>query len=706
MSIADSWKIYNGLLRYYYSNPDPKSRGKFNTDFSAYMFKNATTEEYIPLLEATIDLYNRWDKQPPARDVFLWKTAVVDGYIYPPISQNSPAALSQVPWNIDNHTQKAILPRLSSDLMAKYSRSGRLFEDSTIGIQQNPDMNDCALVASLIALEINGNSGLPSVKSVTQDLYTLNLHFNGSHNRLVFVDISQIPQCGHDTLTLKSNKIEPKVAEIGFLIATRRSFYTCGSNMAIDAYRLTGYLPEVARLGSYNLAHLSKLLNQKICLLGAGTTRLTGKAPGELRQNHDYVITRVDQNSELVYLRDPLNNDAIISLTNKIFEREFSQLYLNWDWQRLFKSTKQLDFIYRNATHNDYNWIFNKPGFVVKNNSSSTERIYILIERHIFSTANKDENYFFIEEVGGNTFTRVDFVAHAHDLMDLQLSKFSIKPSSELRLYCHSSSSNTFTLNLYSITSNISLGTLDLRQNLGAEAEFVPDSTNTNTVMKSENFRVFFSSNDNTTISCVLRCALQDRVKECDISLYHYEDMTESNPLFSQKSSADGYMELPMYLNSNENYRLVCCGASRMKLFLPYVDKGDTRMLFEKLKDLFFDQPYSLERHIIMSNSERHAIVKIQNLTQWNNLCNVLIRCSETSIKTADISLATLQGDKIDEHIESRIHNGSVFIRGIVLPSFAQLIVDLVKSLDVSAKGTIDLTVGSQKQIFIETSIS
>lgn len=251
----NEWHEFNAAIKSIYCNAEGDSSSIINRLVGLAMKSDDST--FIQAVLVLKENVSKVDKQLR----FLWLTSTIDSRFYPPIpiSEASP-----VSWNKTEYCAPG-----TEELQRRYPGRAKLQneEDYSGGIEQCRDVPDCSLVASLINLR-SKNLNLPLIKQISSTKYHVNLSFNGSNKRLVTVDISQIPtSVDGKQLSLKSNDISDKIGELALLLVSKGTYSTDGSNISIDTYRLSGFLPEITQVNSYPFEKLWKFHKSNLCLM-------------------------------------------------------------------------------------------------------------------------------------------------------------------------------------------------------------------------------------------------------------------------------------------------------------------------------------------------------------------------------------------------------------------------------------------------------
>ncbi|ONH74756.1 Calpain-like protease 1 [Saccharomyces cerevisiae] len=430
----NEWHEFNAAIKSIYCNAEGDSGSIINRLVGLAMKSDDST--FIQAVLVLKENVSKVDKQLR----FLWLTSTIDSRFYPPIpiSEASP-----VSWNKTEYCAPG-----TEELQRRYPGRAKLQneEDYSGGIEQCRDVPDCSLVASLINLR-SKNLNLPLIKQISSTKYHVNLSFNGSNKRLVTVDISQIPtSVDGKQLSLKSNDISDKIGELALLLVSKGTYSADGSNISIDTYRLSGFLPEITQVNSYPFEKLWKFHKSNLCLMGAGTGNRSNDMIKPLVENHDYSIIDITYDSRLVKLRDPRNSALNVEISYEQYLKNFKQLYLNWNQEKLFKRSQVLHFRYDTSRYNKFSIVADKPLFHLVNNSKVTETVWLLLESHLQNEGSQENrSVSFLNEAPECIICPIEPpVECGGNRIGLQLVKLRLDAETERLLYCYSTTNNNF----------------------------------------------------------------------------------------------------------------------------------------------------------------------------------------------------------------------------------------------------------------------
>ena len=432
-----------------------------------HLLLQKTKRSQDPVLLKRIIRLNDQVKNITDRDRVEWLMSTAHDKFYPPLSL---ADATNFSWNkLDNE----ILKNGKSEKLNGAYPNGSSLEDFCVSskdtiphlemyipIEQNKNIGDCSLVASIINIK-RANLPMPPIKRISKDLYQVTLHFNGSQKRLVVVNSSHVPTNSDGTklLSLRSNNIEDKIIEIACLDSLVGSYDTSGSNVVINTYMFTGFIPEIIPVEVISFHQFYKYFKSQICLIAIGTSEVSKdqSIQNKLLSFHDYVIIEIEEETRLITLQDPLNaNLSLQFIFDNQFKKIFYQLYINWMPHKLFKSEKKLTFKYDSDECNKLDSIYGKPVFKVENKTPKTQTVWLLLETHIVSH-NKGKFAYIQTIPKGGIFLKPFPPENSAVDICLQLLKNDIPSNSSQEFFVYSQHSAYFTLHAYSISPEIQL---------------------------------------------------------------------------------------------------------------------------------------------------------------------------------------------------------------------------------------------------------
>ncbi|KAK6462560.1 hypothetical protein DFJ63DRAFT_161939 [Scheffersomyces coipomensis] len=325
-------------------------------------------------------------------------------------------------------------------------------------------LDNCSFVSSLLSI-VNIPSALDKVTKIItprirSEKYRIRLNFNGAA-RIVTVD-NTLPKAymGRNLTVTSSNNPNlywPALIEKAYLKIMGDGYKFSGSNMAIDTFMLTGWIPEIMPIRhgtlSMKLKELWKLRKENRVLLGIGTGNLSKQLSTQLNliPGHDYVVHSVEQDGSVIVKNPWIENNnederfiKISDLTN------FSYLYCNWKIDDLLPLNEKVSFIYNDSS----SYLFNRPQFSFFNSSDKTQEAWIFLERHLpISKESNLLNVTVYETVNGNRVIvpnqyKCVNINNTDTNNRLKLVKLSLSPGTYYTVVIVSSKSSTFTMSL------------------------------------------------------------------------------------------------------------------------------------------------------------------------------------------------------------------------------------------------------------------
>ena len=299
-------------------------------------------------------------------------------------------------------------------------------------------LNDCSVVASIcVAANWNMNFHesvlsriLADCSSNAEILFNVALHVNGTWRKIQVDDIMPFEEDTDKPLFVhcprKLELMMPAILEKAYLTMFGTSA-SKGSNSASDLYYFTQWIPEfqTLRLPSWETRQLWKKIltahGDGQVLLTTGTPRLSNDPDNvyKLIPNHNYAVIKLIENDNYrgLLLRNPWFQgiDTISTfegLTDhlsqfQISEMDSSMFWLDWDmacnlFDMLYMNWNPGQFAYMSSLHFEYPNIFplrpeecsqigSLPQYLVRNDSDTTVRLWLLLEVHI-SECNPSES--------------------------------------------------------------------------------------------------------------------------------------------------------------------------------------------------------------------------------------------------------------------------------------------------------------------------
>lgn len=620
----DNWKALNAIRKAIYCGKENRYGEELNLLVSA-----ASVSEDCEFVEGVLKLKEDIEV-PNTKQKLLWLTSTVDRNFYPPLPVNLAGPIC---WN-----ENQILQSGSARLASKYCSVSALKSDdiSTQKISQCTDIDDCSFVASLINTKIH-ELNLPRVKQISNSLYHVNLHFNGADNRLVTVDTSSIPtDLDGNQLSIASCEITDKVVELAYLLVTTGSYNANGSNCAIDTFRLTGFVPEVVNVKKYNMKRLIKYFRSGLCLLGVGTGDDSTKLVAPMIKNHDYPVVGVNETSETLVVRDPLDPSSFFEINSEDLIRHYEQIYLNWCISKLFSQRSSIHFLYNAKKSNHFISILGKPIFTLTNGSKQMEPVWLLLESHLKNGSIDLDSIAYLQELPKNILANIS--AHFDSACDigLQLLQLEIPPESKTRFFCHSSTNASFTIHIFSNSSLITMS----REKKGIGASFVEYTTNfyveaalgSCEYYKHPTFSLEISSSVTQEIALNLQLLSEKPQEMLNLQVFHLNDHAFTKPIFRDgRYEQQKYDKFYLPLTTNTKYKIVCSTYSKPEsqsfMILAAASYPEAAHHFDiKLKEVFLEYgeyTYQTKRRFCWPDNTNK--IKIPIASTHNNICFIRI---------------------------------------------------------------------------------
>ncbi|KAG7692611.1 hypothetical protein KL930_004405 [Ogataea haglerorum] len=265
---------------------------------------------------------------------------------------------------------------------------------STDGIEDlyQESLANCSFVSSLITMASHGFDLLSLVHTDTKtSRFALTLEFNGCR-RVVWTD-SSLPadQSRYVKSSTNPELLWPAIVEKAYLQIHNASHLSDfrGSNIGIDTYILTGYVPEYVEIDDLTRDQMEDIARKHSTadlVLGLGTSNLSAEECRRfnLAPNHDYSVLSIKKDKLAQYgfrfqLRNPWNLAKRDMEVSDLYP--FNVLYLNWKLNNFSKITKHV--IYKDTLG-----AIEYPQFSLQNHDYPN-MVYVLIERHL----NQPETY-------------------------------------------------------------------------------------------------------------------------------------------------------------------------------------------------------------------------------------------------------------------------------------------------------------------------
>lgn len=610
----DNWRLLNKLRQSVYLG---NGLQEYEKDFSR-LISSASKSDNMELIKSVLIIKEDADCLNPKQKL-LWLTSKICNRFYPPLPVD---IAGPFPWNDD-------LTLLNPH--AHYCYEKPVKPDLGVsGPSQCCNLENCSFVASLIGMRTQ-RVPVPGIKHIEDYLYHVNLHFNGCDHRLVSVDASRIPtdQNGYQ-LSVTSNDITDKILELAYLQVKAGSYATNGSNTGVDTYILTGCVPEVKSISNItSIQDLISWFTSGNCLLALGTGQHPTELDPPLIRNHDYPVVEVNSQQGIIVLQDPLDPSLRLEMDFKKLLKNYEQLYLNWYTEKLFSYEKTLEFFYNLDKCDRFNTAIKKPLFLLENNSDSTQETWLLLESHL----QLEKSIAYLQELPKNFLSLVGPPHEGACDIGLQLLKVEIDPKSSKQIFCHSRTSNAYTIHLYSNTSAVNIGrwtedkcaksieckTLNLEQcYLGTQSYYKNPTFQLEVVHpQTRQFPVNLQ---------LLSESVQDMV---NLQIFHLKDHSLQKPIFADPNyTQQRYDKTFISLSTNTPYILVCSSyssAQEHSYRLQILPSDDHSLLPHiRIKQVFIQfggLPFQLERKISYSGNQ----IRIPFYTHTGTICFIRI---------------------------------------------------------------------------------
>ncbi|GAV51777.1 hypothetical protein ZYGR_0AF02480 [Zygosaccharomyces rouxii] len=438
----DDWRLLNELRRLIYLDNGLRGREQ---DLNR-LVSVASKSNDMEMIKSVLLLKEDSDSLSPKQKL-LWLTSKLRERVYPPLAVDIAGPL---PWNDDLSL---------SNTNSHYCYERPLKCDLGIpGLSQCRDLENCSFIASLISMK-NQRIPHPKIRQVNDHLYHVNLHFNGCDWRLVSVDSSKVPTDEKGCqLSLVSDHIVDKIVEMAYLQVKSGSYATTGSNTAMDTFLLTGYVPEVKALDDISsMQEIIGCYKSGKCLLALGTGQHPNKLDEPLIGNHDYPVIDVDLQHGIIALQDPLDPSLCLQTNLDTLIGNYQQLYINWRTDKLFAFEKTLEFFYNREKCDKFNTVMNKQLFFLENGSDSEQNIWLLLESHL----QAEKSIAYLQELPKDVLSSTSSPHVGACDIGLNLLKLKMDARSSKKIFCHSSTSNAFTIRLYSNSPSVNIGRLN-----------------------------------------------------------------------------------------------------------------------------------------------------------------------------------------------------------------------------------------------------
>lgn len=617
----DDWRLLNELRHLIYLGNGLQGRGQDLNKLISLVSKSNDIE----LIKSVLILKEDSDSLSPKQKL-LWLTSKLRERFYPPLAAD---IAGPFPWNDD-------LSLANANAHYCYERPLKRNLEA-LGPSQCRDLENCSFVASLISMR-NQEVPFPKIRQVNEYLYHVNLHFNGCDQRLVSVDASKVPtnEKGYQ-LSLASDHFEDKIVEMAYLHVKSGSYTTNGSNTAIDTFLLTGFIPEVRSTDNiFSLQEKLRCFKSGMCLLALGTGQHLANLEEPLMKNHDYPVIDVDLQRGVLVLRDPLYQSLHLQANVDTLIKEYQQLYINWRTDRLFTFEKTLEFFYNREKCEKFNTVMSKQLFLLENGSNSEQNIWLLLESHL----QTEKSIAYLQELPKNVLSSTSPPHEGACDIGLHLLKLKMAAKSTKRIFGHSSTSNAFTIHLYSNSSSVDIGRLSADKCVKAlECEVVDLEQcymGSPFYCKSPTFQLEIDHPDNKHFPLNLQLLSEDYQDMVNLQIYYLKDHSLQKPIFADPNyTQQRYDKTFVPLLTNVPYKLVCSSYSdRSKLsYRLQITSSDDQLSLShiRIKQIytqFGGLPFQLERKIPYDKKK----VVIPFTTFTNTTCFIRVLPSVFSV--------------------------------------------------------------------------
>lgn len=701
----DYWRLLNELRKSIYCGKEDGCREELDRVLSvASKTGDAALLKGAMLLREEIGSISSKQK-------ILWLTSAVNGVFYPPLDV---ALAGPVPWDGPH-----ILKVKTVELGSKYPDRTPLKVERGVGLKQCKEIDDCSFVASLIGMKVKAVDH-PKVRQISKNLFVVNLHFNGSNDRLVTVDTSVIPT---DTegrqLSMHSDDILDKVIELANLQVTAHYYETGGSNFAVDTFRLTGYLPEILNAKDCDLRQLIKYFRSGLCVIALGTGSTLPDNSQALVSNHDYPVIAVGANSECLIIQDPLDPTIRVEVKEGDLGKYYQQICINWCHSKLFAYKTSLQFFYKAETCNRFDSVVDKPTFILQSKSKRKEPFRILLEKHLGEDNASQNEISYLKRLPDRALFDNSGSPDGATNVGLQLLKLELTPGEKMRLFCHSSKSATFSIHLFSNSQLLSV-TREAKPFDVTSVEF------------EQHFTAVCGSCDyfrNPTISlCVvspvseevtihLQLLSENSEDLLNVQVYPLSDHTLERPITNDARYEGQKFDLRyLTLASNTPYKVICSThakpiSTKFRLLATPDSSSNMSQLHIRSKQTYLEFggfPYHLERSLEWAENTNRK--KVHLTSKKNNLCFIRI------VPRVSSPLLSIRCNVYDGETHKQICETNNFRRpgtaGIVLDQLVindcSYIVLLIEKDDPKIEEKVlsslpfELLIGSQSKLTIE----
>ncbi|CCE93664.1 Rim13p TDEL_0G02970 [Torulaspora delbrueckii] len=662
----DNWRLLNDLRKSVYCGKGGNHREKLEE--LVYLASKSNDEDLLKsalLLEKEIESVSTKQK-------ILWLTSTVNGNFYPPLEVD---LAGPVPWE-GTH----LLEPGSKNMESKYPNRAPLKVEETSELLQCKDIDDCSFIATLICMRVE-NVDRPRVRQIAKNLYVVELHFNGS-KRLVTVDTSKIPtDTDGKQLSMHSSDIVDKIVELAYLQVKAQSYETSGSNCAVDAFRLVGFLPEILDARDCDVKQLIRYFQSGLCLIALGTGPGVSKASEFLVGNHDYPVVAVGKTSECLVIQDPLNPALHFEVNGDNLRRHYEQVYISWCHSKLFAYKTSLHFFYNGENCNRFNSIVDKPTFILDNHSKIKEPVQILLETHLEGSCNSTSGTAYLKQLREDVLLDNSSTPDGATNIRLQLSKYELSPGQKIRLFCHSSKSSTFSIHAFSNSQQLTIMREAKRLEVSS-IEFEPNfsaTTDSCDYFRNPTMMLRVESPISQEISVHLQLMSESPKDMINLQVYALNDHTLKRPMVTLARYEGQKCDIrDLALISNTSYKVVCSSyatpiSSKFKLLAtPSISSSHARITFNQIYQEFGGLPYHVEKTLEWSEDTNR--IKVRLLSKNNNRCFIRI------VPQVLPPLLSIRCNVYDGETHQQICKTNDFLK----PGLAGVVIDQLEIVDCS----------------------
>lgn len=709
------WTSLNDLWKTIYIGKDTEAKRMFA---ELVQLSQATKDPQFTKALLTI---GKKMKQCTSKDKLLWSTSNVGNWMYPPISVED--ALP-VQWNSDE--ENYIDFGNSTRLPQRYPDVRPLkINENAHSIEQNPDLTNCSLIASLINIDRFGPQYLPNIRKVDNNKYFINICFNGSLNRLVTVDCNNVPfnQETSKQLSLFSSDIRHKIIERAYLQIHGHSYTTSGSNVVVDTYRITGFVPEIGKANKYSFDKLKNFFDSKLCFIAIGTGNNQDRLRSPFLKSHDYSVIDFDSKSREIIIQDPLNCKSAIRVKEEELGDQFAQIYINWDSSKLFKNRNSLTFYYDIEKYNKFESNFDKPIFSVTNKALQDETVWILLETHLTSGDIKENSVAYLKSLPENISDTMFVPTESASNIGLQLIKLNITKGTTKNFLCYSNLSKRFTIHYYSLNDGIKMRMVDKSQ-FYQSIEFVSFNQDMNKnyndlqYFRNPTFQLNINSNEDKEVMINLQLLSRLVYMQLNFQIFDKDDIYYTKPiLFDNYYHSQHYERNNIPLETNHNYIVVCSCAmndnemTELKLVGSLVDKDsvalNSNLVLQRVDMTYGELLYRKEIPFqFISHGGPRIKYQISNIDSHTKNNTLFIRLIFVNDEGSNVKVRL---NIYDLHTLNPLYYSEEYCHGcVIIPTFkfnhtnTPMLLIEIDGLSEDSSVSMKLYIGSKKEISIE----